>query len=72
MKRKRDRAFQREGPPCRLCGRPTPPGSNWTRLVSVLPITERFKSKYHHLCSRCYKKTRPNDRRSRGPNHPHP
>ena len=72
MKRKRDRATQREGPPCRRCGRPTPPRTNWARLAAVLPVAERFKSQFHHLCRRCFRKQRPNDRRPRGPNHPHP
>ena len=59
MKQKRSRAIPREGPPCRLCGRPTQRRNNWTRLTAVLPMAERFKSRHHHLCRRCFRRQRP-------------
>ena len=64
MKQKRDRAIPREGPPCRRCGRPTQPRSNWERLTIKLPWAEWVARLYHHLCTRCYRKMRPNDCRA--------
>ena len=32
--------------------------------MAFLPVTERFLSDHHHLCRRCYRKSRPNDRRT--------
>ena len=64
MKQKRDRTIPREGPPCQRCGRPTQPRTNWQRVMAFLPVTGRFTSDHHHLCRRCYRKSRPNDRRT--------
>ena len=64
MKHERTRTIPREGPPCQRCGRPTQPRTNWQRVMAFLPVTERFLSDHHHLCRRCYRKSRPNDRRT--------
>ena len=64
MKHKRTRTIPREGPPCQRCGRSTQPRTNWQRLMAFLPVTGRFTSDHHHLCRRCYRKCRPNDRRT--------
>ena len=63
-KRARDPAKPpREGPPCKRCGRPTPPRSNWPRATAVFRLAEQYKSQQHHLCRRCFRKQRPNDHR---------
>ena len=60
MKPKRVRAVAREGPPCIDCGRPTPPRSNWSRL-----LWWGRADPHHHRCRRCYRRWRANDRRGR-------
>ena len=62
MKQKRARLIPREGPPCRRCGRATQLRTNWPRALEMMPGTERFNSRFHHLCRRCFRKVRPNDR----------
>ena len=60
MKPKRVRAVAREGPPCIDCGRPTPPRSNWSRL-----LWWGRAGPHQHRCRRCYRRWRANDRRGR-------
>ena len=66
MKPKRERLLPRHGPPCTACGkRPTPPRVNWGRFGGgLLPLARTHAAHYHHLCRRCFKKQRLNDRKT--------
>ena len=64
MKPKRERLLPRNGPPCSACGKRTTPRANWGRFGKILPLARTHGDRYHHLCRRCFKKLRPNDRRT--------